>query len=149
MRAGEASAVKNVEAWSAARASSTRPVGPKAVARSATSASSADSCSRCGVEENLSAARAYYAEAWIPAAPVTATALDKPEEQWLPNCHKRGGLGKKQAAAQRRTAQLGSSTRTGTRRPGMGGGLATHQRRHRRTSGFRGWAGEDRARSHR
>ncbi|MGW5330897.1 Helicase associated domain protein [Streptomyces sp. NPDC004014] len=57
-------------------------------------------------EENLSAARAYFAETGTLAAPVTATALDKPVGQWLANCRKRGGLGKNQAVAQRRAAQL-------------------------------------------
>ncbi|MFE9500890.1 helicase associated domain-containing protein, partial [Streptomyces collinus] len=57
-------------------------------------------------EENLSAARAYFAEAGTLAAPVTATALDKPVGQWLANCRKKNGLGKNQAVAQRRAAQL-------------------------------------------
>ncbi|MFF8407579.1 helicase associated domain-containing protein [Streptomyces sp. NPDC015684] len=57
-------------------------------------------------EENLSAARAYYAEAGTLAAPVTATMLDKPVGQWLANCRKKGGLGKNQTVARRRAAQL-------------------------------------------
>ncbi|MFF8950694.1 Helicase associated domain protein [Streptomyces sp. NPDC014940] len=57
-------------------------------------------------EENLSAARAYYAEAGTLAAPVTTTALDKPVGQWLANCRKKHGLGKNQAVTQRRAAQL-------------------------------------------
>ncbi|MGW1988444.1 Helicase associated domain protein [Streptomyces collinus] len=57
-------------------------------------------------EENLSAARAYYAETGTLAAPVTATALDKPVGQWLANCRKKNGLGKNQAVARRRAAQL-------------------------------------------
>ncbi|MGW3269614.1 Helicase associated domain protein [Streptomyces sp. NPDC001056] len=57
-------------------------------------------------EENLAAARAYYAAAGTLAAPVTATALDKPVGQWLANCRKEGGLGKDPARAARRAAQL-------------------------------------------
>ncbi|MFE9499048.1 helicase associated domain-containing protein [Streptomyces collinus] len=57
-------------------------------------------------EENLSAARAYYAETGTLAAPVTATALNKPVGQWLANCRKKHGLGKNQAVARRRAAQL-------------------------------------------
>ncbi|MEU6612045.1 helicase associated domain-containing protein [Streptomyces shenzhenensis] len=45
-------------------------------------------------EENLAAARAYYAQTGTLAAPVTATALDKPVGQWLANCRKDSGLGK-------------------------------------------------------
>ncbi|MFI2764829.1 helicase associated domain-containing protein [Streptomyces echinatus] len=56
-------------------------------------------------EENLAAARAYYAQTGTLAAPVTATALDKPVGQWLANCRKEGGLGKGARAA-RRAAQL-------------------------------------------
>ncbi|MEU5599943.1 Helicase associated domain protein [Streptomyces sp. NPDC020298] len=57
-------------------------------------------------EENLAAARAYYAETGTLAAPVTATALDKPVGQWLANCRKKGGLGKDTATAARRAQQL-------------------------------------------
>ncbi|UFR07641.1 helicase associated domain-containing protein [Streptomyces sp. Go40/10] len=57
-------------------------------------------------EENLAAARAYYAEAGTLAAPVTATALDKPVGQWLANVRKDGGLGKDPERAARRAAQL-------------------------------------------
>ncbi|MGA5040045.1 Helicase associated domain protein [Streptomyces capoamus] len=57
-------------------------------------------------EENLSAARAYYAETGTLAAPVTATMLDKPVGQWLANCRKKNGLGKNQAVARRREQQL-------------------------------------------
>ncbi|MFF0386945.1 Helicase associated domain protein [Streptomyces sp. NPDC004286] len=59
-----------------------------------------------GWEENLAAARAYYATAGTLAAPVTASALDKPVGQWLANCRKPGGLGKDQARARQRAAQL-------------------------------------------
>ncbi|MFF4213632.1 helicase associated domain-containing protein [Streptomyces sp. NPDC001796] len=51
-------------------------------------------------EENLAAARAYFARTGTLAAPVTATALDKPVGQWLANCRKNGGL------TQRRAEQL-------------------------------------------
>ncbi|MFF4756383.1 Helicase associated domain protein [Streptomyces sp. NPDC001270] len=57
-------------------------------------------------EENLAAARAYYAETGTLAAPVTATALDKPVGQWLANCRKDGGLGKDPERAGRRAEQL-------------------------------------------
>ncbi|MGW7824691.1 Helicase associated domain protein [Streptomyces puniciscabiei] len=57
-------------------------------------------------EENLAAARAYYAETGTLAAPVTATALDKPVGQWLANLRKPGGLGKDEEKAKRRAEQL-------------------------------------------
>lgn len=57
-------------------------------------------------EENLAAARAYYATAGTLAAPVGASALDRPVGQWLANCRKAGGLGKDTARAERRAAQL-------------------------------------------
>ncbi|MFG3208015.1 Helicase associated domain protein [Streptomyces sp. NPDC048192] len=57
-------------------------------------------------EENLAAARAYYAETGTLAAPVTATALDKPVGQWLANCRKPDGLGKDEERAKRRAEQL-------------------------------------------
>jgi hypothetical protein len=57
-------------------------------------------------EENLAAARAYYAEAGTLAAPRHATALDKPVGQWLTNLRRPGGLGKDPARAARRGAQL-------------------------------------------
>ncbi|MEV0185824.1 Helicase associated domain protein [Streptomyces sp. NPDC050625] len=57
-------------------------------------------------EENLAVARAYYAETGTLAAPVTATALDKPVGQWLANCRKTGGLSKDTATAARREQQL-------------------------------------------
>ncbi|WP_432101334.1 Helicase associated domain protein [Streptomyces sp. WAC 04229] len=57
-------------------------------------------------EENLAAARAYFAETGTLAAPVTATALDRPVGQWLANCRKKGGLGKDPARARRRAEQL-------------------------------------------
>ncbi|MET9452475.1 hypothetical protein [Streptomyces cinerochromogenes] len=56
--------------------------------------------------QTLAAARAYYAEAGSLAAPVTATALDKPVGQWLANVPKDGGLGKDPERAARRAAQL-------------------------------------------
>ncbi|MGW2213187.1 Helicase associated domain protein [Streptomyces sp. NPDC001781] len=59
-----------------------------------------------GWEENLAAARAYYASAGTLAAPVTATALDKPVGQWLANCRKGIALGKDPVRAARRAAQL-------------------------------------------
>ncbi|MEV0977948.1 helicase associated domain-containing protein [Streptomyces sp. NPDC049915] len=49
-----------------------------------------------GLEENLAAARAYYAETGRLAAPVTATALDKPVGQWLANFRKDADLGKEE-----------------------------------------------------
>ncbi|MFF8732777.1 Helicase associated domain protein [Streptomyces sp. NPDC015171] len=57
-------------------------------------------------EENLAAARAYFAEAGTLAAPVTATALDKAVGQWLANCRKEGGLGRDRERAARREEQL-------------------------------------------
>ncbi|MDO0929764.1 Helicase associated domain protein, partial [Streptomyces sp. TG1A-8] len=57
-------------------------------------------------EENLAAARAYYAAWGTLAAPVTASALDKPVGQWLANCRKAGGLGKDPGRARRRAEQL-------------------------------------------
>ncbi|MFD8915984.1 helicase associated domain-containing protein [Streptomyces sp. NPDC059575] len=57
-----------------------------------------------GWEENLAAARAYYATAGTLATPVTA--LDRPVGQWLANCRKGIALGKDPARAERRAAQL-------------------------------------------
>ncbi|MFF7558292.1 Helicase associated domain protein [Streptomyces olivaceus] len=57
-------------------------------------------------EENLAAARAYFAETGTLAAPVTATALDRPVGQWLANCRKKGGLGKDVGRARWRAEQL-------------------------------------------
>ncbi|MEU2159268.1 Helicase associated domain protein [Streptomyces sp. NPDC019396] len=57
-------------------------------------------------EENLAAARAYFAETGSLAAPVTATALDKPVGQWLANCRKGIALGKEPGRARRRAEQL-------------------------------------------
>ncbi|MFF8953536.1 Helicase associated domain protein [Streptomyces sp. NPDC014940] len=57
-------------------------------------------------EENLSAARAYFAKTGTLAAPVTAVALDKPVGQWLANCRKTGGLGKDPETTARRAEQL-------------------------------------------
>jgi superfamily II DNA or RNA helicase len=59
-----------------------------------------------GFEENLAAARAYYAEAGTLAAPRHATALDKPVGQWLTNLRRPGGLGKDPERAARRGVQL-------------------------------------------
>ncbi|MDJ0467129.1 DEAD/DEAH box helicase [Streptomyces sp. H27-C3] len=57
-------------------------------------------------EENLAAARAYYAEAGTLAAPRHATAMDKPVGQWLTNLRRPGGLGKDPERAARRGEQL-------------------------------------------
>ncbi|MEV8311901.1 helicase associated domain-containing protein [Streptomyces flavidovirens] len=57
-------------------------------------------------EENLAAARAYYAEADTLAAPRHATMLDKPVGQWLTNLRRPGGLGKDPERAARRAEQL-------------------------------------------
>ncbi|RAJ48551.1 helicase associated protein, partial [Streptomyces sp. KhCrAH-43] len=57
-------------------------------------------------EENLAAARAYYAEAGTLAAPRHATALDRPVGQWLTNLRRPGGLGKDTGRARRRAEQL-------------------------------------------
>ncbi|MFD8229436.1 helicase associated domain-containing protein [Streptomyces massasporeus] len=56
--------------------------------------------------ENLAATRAYHAQTGTLAAPVTATALDKPVGQWPANCRKSGGLGKDEEKAKRRAEQL-------------------------------------------
>ncbi|MET9513442.1 Helicase associated domain protein [Streptomyces flavidovirens] len=57
-------------------------------------------------EENLAAARAYYAEAGTLAAPRHATMLDKPVGQWVTNLRRPGGLGKDPERAARRAQQL-------------------------------------------
>ncbi|OEJ56624.1 hypothetical protein BGM19_39010 [Streptomyces agglomeratus] len=57
-------------------------------------------------EENLAAARTYYAEAGTLAAPRHATSLDKPVGQWLANIRRPGGLGKDPGRAARRSEQL-------------------------------------------
>ncbi|MFD6532117.1 helicase associated domain-containing protein [Streptomyces sp. NPDC060184] len=57
-------------------------------------------------EENLGAARAYYAAYGTLAAPVTAMVMDRPVGQWLANARKKNGLGKDQARARRRAAAL-------------------------------------------
>ncbi|WP_433570179.1 Helicase associated domain protein [Streptomyces sp. CA-251247] len=57
-------------------------------------------------EENLAAARAYYAEASTLAAPRHATAMDKPVGQWLTNLRRPGGLGKDPDRAALRGEQL-------------------------------------------
>ncbi|WUT01456.1 Helicase associated domain protein (plasmid) [Streptomyces sp. NBC_00708] len=59
-----------------------------------------------GFEENLAAARAYYAEAGTLAAPRHATTLDKPIGQWLTNLRRPDGLGKDTGRARRRAEQL-------------------------------------------
>jgi hypothetical protein len=43
-------------------------------------------------QENLEAARAYYADHWTLCAPRTATALDRPIGQWLSNLRRPGAL---------------------------------------------------------
>jgi hypothetical protein len=43
-------------------------------------------------QENLEAARAYYAEHWTLCAPRTASALDRPVGQWLSNLRRPGAL---------------------------------------------------------
>ncbi|MFF9286434.1 DEAD/DEAH box helicase [Streptomyces griseosporeus] len=43
-------------------------------------------------QENLEAAKAYYAEHWTLCAPRTATALDRPVGQWLSNLRRPGAL---------------------------------------------------------
>ncbi|MFC9185122.1 Helicase associated domain protein [Streptomyces globisporus] len=57
-------------------------------------------------EENLSAAKAYFAAYGTLAAPVTAMMMDRPVGQWLANARKKNGLGKDQARARRRAAAL-------------------------------------------
>ncbi|MFA7767800.1 helicase associated domain-containing protein [Streptomyces sp. NRRL S-448] len=59
-----------------------------------------------GFEQNLAAARAYYALHGTLAAPRGATALDQAVGQWLTNVRRPGGLGKDPARAQRRAAAL-------------------------------------------
>lgn len=50
-------------------------------------------------EENLGAAKAYFAAYGTLAAPVTAMIMDRPVGQWLANAQKKNGLGKDQARA--------------------------------------------------
>lgn len=57
-------------------------------------------------EENLAAARAYYADTGTLAAPRHATALDKPVGQWLTNLRRPGGLGKDPVRAHERADKL-------------------------------------------
>ncbi|WP_327267241.1 Helicase associated domain protein [Streptomyces sp. NBC_01218] len=57
-------------------------------------------------EENLSAAKAYFAAYGTLAAPVTAMIMDRPVGQWLANARKKNGLGKDVERAQRRAAAL-------------------------------------------
>ncbi|MFC8278272.1 Helicase associated domain protein [Streptomyces sp. NPDC057271] len=44
-------------------------------------------------QENLEAAKAYYADHWTLCAPRSATALDRPVGQWLSNLRRPGALG--------------------------------------------------------
>lgn len=57
-------------------------------------------------EENLGAAKAYFAAYGTLAAPVTAMIMDRAVGQWLANARKKNGLGKDQARARRRAAAL-------------------------------------------
>ncbi|WP_405672479.1 helicase associated domain-containing protein [Streptomyces uncialis] len=43
-------------------------------------------------QENLAAARVYFAEHWTPCAPRSASALDRPVGQWLSNLRRPGAL---------------------------------------------------------
>ncbi|WUL62291.1 Helicase associated domain protein [Streptomyces sp. NBC_00344] len=81
-----------------------------------------------GFEENLAAARAYYAEAGTLAAPRHATALDKPVGQWLTNLRRPGGLGKDPGRAQRRGEQLAAIDPDWN--PGLLGWTVDWQRHH-------------------
>nr|WP_239589796.1 helicase associated domain-containing protein [Streptomyces californicus] len=66
-------------------------------------------------EENLSAARAYYAQKGTLAAPVAATALDKPVGQWLANCRKAGGWARTGSGRRGVRSSSRRSIRTGVR----------------------------------
>lgn len=57
-------------------------------------------------EENLAAARAYYAEHGTLCAPQTAAIEGKAVGQFLTNCRRPGGLGKDPERAARRAQQL-------------------------------------------
>ncbi len=57
-------------------------------------------------EENLAAARAYFAVHGTLCAPRTAVAQGKPVGQWLTNCRRPGGLGKDPQRAAERAARL-------------------------------------------
>ncbi|WP_328908023.1 Helicase associated domain protein [Streptomyces sp. NBC_00234] len=57
-------------------------------------------------EENLGAARAWFETYGTLAAPVTAAIMDRPAGQFLANARKKNGLGKDEARAARRAAQL-------------------------------------------
>ncbi|MCX4971265.1 Helicase associated domain protein [Streptomyces sp. NBC_00654] len=57
-------------------------------------------------EENLGAARAYFAAYGTLAAPVTAAMMDRPIGQWLANARKKSGLGKDPVRAERRAELL-------------------------------------------
>ena len=72
-------------------------------------------------EENLAAARAYFAEHGTLCAPQTAAAEGKPVGQWLTNLRRPGGLGKDPERAARRAAQLaGIDPDWNPREPGKG-----------------------------
>jgi len=57
-------------------------------------------------EENLAAARAYFAVHGTLCAPRTAVAQGRPIGQWLTNCRRPGGLGKDPQRAAERAARL-------------------------------------------
>ncbi|WP_327270813.1 helicase associated domain-containing protein, partial [Streptomyces sp. NBC_01218] len=57
-------------------------------------------------EENLGAAKAYFAAYGTLAAPVTAMIMDRSVGQWLANARKKNGLGKDPGRASRRAAAL-------------------------------------------
>ncbi|GAA3660253.1 Helicase associated domain protein [Streptomyces chitinivorans] len=57
-------------------------------------------------EENLAAARAYFAVHGTLCAPRTAVAQGRPIGQWLTNCRRPQGLGKDPARAAQRAARL-------------------------------------------
>ncbi|MFI0756729.1 Helicase associated domain protein [Streptomyces anulatus] len=57
-------------------------------------------------EENLGAAKAYFAAYGTLAMPVTAMIMDRPIGQWLANARKKNGLGKDEARASRRASAL-------------------------------------------
>ncbi|MTE17558.1 helicase [Streptomyces sp. TRM43335] len=57
-------------------------------------------------EENLAAARSYFAVHGTLCAPRTAVAEGRPVGQWLTNCRRPGGLGKDSQRAAERAARL-------------------------------------------
>ncbi|MFJ6054639.1 Helicase associated domain protein [Streptomyces sp. NPDC092307] len=59
-----------------------------------------------GFAENLAAARAYFEVHGTLAAPRHATSMDRAVGQWLTNVRRPGGLGKDDARARRRAAEL-------------------------------------------